>query len=122
MEENKTTSQLNKDRLFWGLIVILIAAGAFANYHFREVAWSIRLAVWIVLVGVLLGLAYLTTQGKRFWIFVQNAKIELYKVVWPTRDETIKTTAVVAALVFAMSLLLWALDSSLLWLVSWFTR
>jgi preprotein translocase subunit SecE len=122
MEENKTTSSLNRDIIFWALIAILLIAGIVASVHFREVVWSIRFALWIVLAGILLGLAYLTAQGKRFLTFVKSARMELYKVVWPTRDETVKTTAVVAVLVFAMSLILWMLDSFLLWIVGWFTR
>ena len=122
MEENKTTSSRAKiDALIWVGISILVASGVVANQYFGEIAWAIRFSGWIVLIIVLLGLAYLTSQGKGFWEFVQKAKIELYKVIWPSRDETIKTTAIVAALVFAMSIILWFVDSILLKIMGWIT-
>ena len=93
-----------------------------ANYYFMESAWSLRFALWIILVCVLVGLAAFTTQGKRLWLFAKDARMELRKVIWPTRDETVKTTAVIAALVFVASIILWILDSLLLWIVSWFTK
>ncbi len=122
MEETKNTSRAKLDLFLWIVIAILIVMGVVANSYFKETVWSLRFTVGIVLGGGLFGLALLTTQGRRFWSFSKEARMELRKVVWPTRDETIKTTAVIAALVFAMSLVLWALDSVLLWLVSLFTR
>ena len=121
MEENKTTSSSGIDIICWAAITIIIASGILAGFYFKEVAWAIRFAVWIVLIGISAGLAFFTSQGKRFWEFVKNARIELYKVVWPSRDETVKTTAVVAALVFAMSIILWIVDTFLLWVVGLFT-
>lgn len=115
-------SRSKLDPLLWILALVLIGAGVFANYYFREGLWSLRFTLWIVLVGVVSGLVILTAQGKKFLTFIKEAKVELCKVVWPTRDETVKMTLVVAALVFAMSTILWAVDSVLLWVVSWFTK
>lgn len=122
MEETKTTSRANLDSILWALILILFGAAVFANYYFVELAWSLRLALWIILACVLVSLAAFTTQGKRIWAFSKDARMELRKVVWPTRDETVKTTGIIAVLVFVMSLILWAVDSVLLWLVGWITK
>lgn len=109
------------DKLLWILILILTAAGVFANYYFGELAWALRFTGWIILICVLLGLAALTVQGKKTWAFAKNARIELLKVVWPTREETTKITMVVAALVLVASIILWGIDSVLLWMVGWLT-
>ena len=122
MEETKSNLRSKLDLFFWAVVIILLSAGIFANHYFRDLAWSLRLVVWIFLLAFLCWLAMLTAQGKKMWAFIKSARIELYKVVWPTRDETIKTTAIVAALVFAMSILLWLLDSVLLRVVNWFTN
>jgi len=122
MEEMTTKSRSKLDALLWLLVLLLAASGVFANYYFSELAWSLRVTLGIVLVCGLFGLGILTTRGKKIWAFIKDAKMELHKVVWPTRDETVKTTAVVAALVFAMSVVLWCIDSVLLWAVSWLTR
>ncbi|WP_438504165.1 preprotein translocase subunit SecE [Acinetobacter towneri] len=49
---------------------------------------------------------------------MKEARVEIRKVVWPTRQETMQTTLIVVAVVLVMALLLWGLDSLLGWLVS----
>ena len=49
--------------------------------------------------------------------FGQEAWLEAGKVSWPTRKETIQTTLVVFAFVVIMALVLFAIDSTLAWLV-----
>ncbi|MGB0268066.1 MAG: preprotein translocase subunit SecE, partial [Pseudomonadales bacterium] len=58
-------------------------------------------------------IALQTHQGRALWTLVNEARVEIRKVVWPTREETTQTTLVVLALVFVMSLILWGLDSLL---------
>lgn len=119
--ETTSTPRSKIDTLLWVLILVLTAAGVFANYYFGELAWASRFTGWIILICVLLGLAALTVQGKKTWAFAKNARIELLKVVWPTREETTKITMVVAALVLVASIILWGIDSILLWMVGWLT-
>ena len=38
-------------------------------------------------------------------------------MVWPTRKETLQTTAIVFLFVLIMALFLWLIDGSLLWIV-----
>ena len=59
-----------------------------------------------------------TEKGGAFWALLKDAKNEIRKVVWPTRQETVQTTLVVVAVVLAMGLVLWGLDSLLGWVVS----
>jgi preprotein translocase subunit SecE len=47
--------------------------------------------------------------------------MEMRKVVWPTREETMQTTLVVAGMVIILALLLWGMDSLLVWLIGWLT-
>ena len=118
MEQN---TRKNINTLAWSAIITLAAVGVFANSYFSDVALALRLAVWIVLVCIVIGLAALTTQGKRFWSFSKDARMELRKVVWPTKDETIKTTMVIAGLVVVMAIIMWGVDSILLWMIGWLT-
>jgi preprotein translocase subunit SecE len=112
-----------KSDVFWWILIVGLASSAiFANYYFKDLLWALRFSVGIVLSGGLFGLISLTSQGRRFLSFFKEAKIELTKVVWPTRDEAVKTTGVVAVLVFVMSIILWGVDTVLLWVVSWITK
>jgi preprotein translocase subunit SecE len=42
--------------------------------------------------------------------FLESVKIELGKVTWPTRKETMATTGVVVAIIFLISIYLGACD------------
>jgi preprotein translocase subunit SecE len=53
--------------------------------------------------------------GRDFWKFVLDARIELYKVFWPTRQETGTMTVVVFVFVIIMALFFWGVDSVLSW-------
>ena len=80
---------------------------------------SLPLRVLMVLAGTLAGgaIALTSVQGKRLWAFIQGSRIEIRKVVWPTRQETTQTL-LIAVFVFTliMALFFWGLDSFLLWL------
>ena len=68
-----------------------------------------------VLVGLGLGMliAFQSTQGKELWRFIQGARIELRKVVWPTPQETMQTTLTVFVFVLIMGIFFWLLDMGL---------
>ncbi len=115
--EQSTASK--RDIFFWIVAIVLLVGGIAAYYYFRDVAWALRAAVGIVLVCVIFGLLALTHQGKQVIQFAKEARAELRKVVWPTRQETIQTTLVVIAMVVVMALILWGIDSILMWIVNW---
>jgi preprotein translocase subunit SecE len=102
--------------------LVFTGAGAFANYYFSEVEWALRFGGCVILFCILLGLASLTTRGKQLYNFAKGAKIELLKVVWPKREETVKITMVIAGLVVMTSIVLWCIDSVLLCGMRWLTN
>jgi preprotein translocase subunit SecE len=56
-----------------------------------------------------------TNLGRSLWGFILESRIEVRKVVWPSRDETTRTTLLVFAMVFVVGLILWVLDMFLFW-------
>lgn len=116
------TPNTNKDKLLMVAILVLVGAGVFINYHFNEMESALRFTGCILFFCALIGLAALTSRGKKFWIFAKDARNELLKVVWPKREETIKITIVVAGLVLVTSIILWCIDSILLWIISSLTK
>lgn len=62
-----------------------------------------------------------THKGQRIWAFAREARMELRKVIWPTRPETVRTTLVVVAVVIVVALFLWGLDAFLLWAAGFLT-
>ncbi len=106
------------DGLKWALVTILVTAGVAGNVYYSEESVLYR-ALALVLLAILAGFVALqTVKGGAFWNLVKEAKIEIRKVVWPTRQETVQTTLVVVAVVVIMGLILWALDSLLGWIIS----
>jgi preprotein translocase subunit SecE len=53
--------------------------------------------------------------GSEFRRFVDLARIELRKIVWPTRQETLQTTLVVFGFVIVAGIFFWVLDLVLAW-------
>jgi len=109
------------DKLKIGLAVACMALGLFGYYYFSGTAMVLR--VLMVLGGLLAaaGVAWLSVPGKEFFAFAQEAWAEAGRVAWPTRKETMQTTAIVFAFVVVMALFLFAVDTSLAWIIKLLT-
>jgi preprotein translocase subunit SecE len=116
-----TTTQETGESGILDIIKLLLAAGVlvgglYSYYYFLEIALPLR--VLMVLGGLAAGItvAMSSTQGQRLWAFIQGARIEIRKVVWPTKQETTQTSIAVFVFTLIMALFFWGLDSFLLWL------
>jgi len=104
------------------IIKLLSAAAAIVgglySYYFFEFQVSLPLRVLMVLGGTGAGItiAMTSTQGQRLWSFIQGARVEIRKVIWPTRQETTQTAIAVFVFTLIMGVFFWILDSGLLWL------
>ena len=113
--EEQPSSSL--DTLKWGVIFLLLAAAVAGNYVYGEQSVLIRAVAVVVMVGIAGLIALQTEKGRNAAIFAKEARTEVRKVVWPTRQEAVQTTGIVLVVTLLMSLLLWGLDSVLFWLV-----
>jgi preprotein translocase subunit SecE len=97
-------------------VTILLVIGGIAGYYALagQAAWMRWLAV---LGGLVLGIAVFASakQGRGFWQFMLDSRIELRKIVWPSRQETGMTTLVVFGFVIVAGLFFWVLDLVLAW-------
>ena len=98
------------------LSIAVLLAGIVAFYWYDELALPFRVAMVIAGLAAAAGLARFTWYGREFWQFALAARIELRKVVWPERDETVKTTYVVFGFAIVMGLFFWLLDMGLTFL------
>jgi len=94
----------------------ILVGGLYGYYYLVEV--SLPLRVLLVLGGLIVGVAVgmTSTQGQRLWDFIQGSRVEIRKVIWPTKQETTQTAIAVFVFTLVMALFFWALDSGLLWL------
>ena len=106
------------DKIKLGVAFLLVVAGIAGFYALHESAAVVKLAV--VLLGLLLAAAVIwtTDPGKRLFIFGKESVAEAKRVVWPTRKETMQTTAIVIVFAVIMALFLWTVDASLMLLVN----
>ncbi len=102
----------------WLVVAVLLAAGIYGNSYFGGESLLYRVLALLALGVVAALIAVQTTQGAAFWRLAKEARTEIRKVVWPTRQETTQTTLMVVAFVLLMALILWGLDTLLGWLTS----
>ncbi len=110
------------DRFVEILAGAILIAALWAHYYFNELAVPVRFAGWIVVLGAVAGLLMLTELGRRSYAFVREAANEMYKVVWPTRAETLQSTFVVIVVVAIIALIVWGIDTILIKIVSLLTN
>ncbi len=106
------------DVVKYGLAIALVIGGVVAFYYFSDVTGFTllyRVLMLVTAVLVALGTMITTAVGKNLWNFAMEAKQEVRKVVWPSREETIRTTLLVFGLVFLVGMILWFLDMFLFW-------
>lgn len=109
------------DKVKIALAVGCVVLGVWAYYYFADTMLVLRFLM--VVAGLLVGaaVAWSSQPGKEFFAFAQEAWQEAGRVSWPTRKETVQTTAIVFAFVVVMALFLFAVDSTLAWLVQLLT-
>ena len=102
------------------VIAILFVIAGIAGYYLLDNLW---LRWGSVVAGLVLGgvVVAFSGYGRRLWAFTEAARIELRKVVWPTRDETWKTTLAVFVFVGVAGVFFWVLDLVLAWATRFWT-
>ncbi|MCG3145275.1 MAG: Protein translocase subunit SecE [Gammaproteobacteria bacterium] len=105
------------DTLKLWVAALLVAAAMGAFYYFADASVLVRVLGILASIITAGFIGYQTEVGRRFADFLRESQIEVRKVVWPTRSETIKTTWVVVAVVVVMGVLLWLLDMLIAWVV-----
>jgi len=98
------------------VIAALILGGAFvAFYTFGEVALVFRVLGLLVAVAVAGFIGTKTAVGSSAVAFTRGSVVEVRKVVWPTRKETVQTTMMVMAMVIVVGIIMWVFD----WFLAW---
>jgi len=101
--------------------IVVVLAGLVGYYYFADTSTLLRVLVVILALAVAAVIALTSLQGRLLWKFIQGARVELNKVVWPTRKETLQTTLVVLVVALFGGVLFFLIDRGLLWLTTWLT-
>lgn len=122
MVVNMENQRAKLDSLLWGLAVVLLVTGIGGQYYFASQSALVRVGGLLLAAVLAVGLITRTQFARNLWVSWQDALIELRKVVWPTKQETIQSTVAVLVVVFSMGIVLWVIDAGLVRIVAWIVR
>jgi len=105
------------DKLKFALVVLIVVASLGSFYYFSDQSMLLRVIGLLVALGGVTAIMLQTETGRSAWVFVQDSQVEIRKVVWPTRKDTVQTTLMVMAVVIVIAIFLWLLDMLLIWAV-----
>ena len=117
VEERKNSSLLNK--ILWLIILIAICGMVFCSMYIKFLKNSSAIMASFIIVGclVLLIVAKYTNQGSKGWKFLLDSRLEMRKVVWPTRKETINSTLIVLVIVIVASTVIYFVGLLFMYLI-----
>ena len=118
MSEKISDRDYKLDWLKWIIVAALVAVGVYANSYFSAEPLIYRTVGLLVLGALALWLTVQTKKGNAFYTLCLDARAEIRKVVWPTRQETTQTPIIVLVVVFIIAFILWLLDWGLGGIVS----
>lgn len=107
------------DKSKWVLSWIVLLCAVVLNSCYPSFPWFGRCLGWLGVMLVVSLCVGTTVLGKQFVAFVKVARIELYKISWPKRQEIVRITTIVGFVVLILSVMLWFIDSSVMLFVGW---
>ena len=99
------------------ILAVVVVIAALALYYVNPLNFNsltkvlITLSLFVVAGGIFIK----SNQGDTFIHFLKETRIELRKVVWPTREETLKTTGIIMIAVVVVAIFLWIVDAFFTW-------
>ena len=110
MTTNSKTSVM-ADRMKWVISIALVGGVSYANSYYGADFPMLYRFMALVAIGLLaLFIISSSSQGVAFIQLAKEARLEMRKVVWPKKNETMVTSGFVVLVVFIFSLILWAVD------------
>jgi len=113
------SSLLDTLKLLGSVLILLV--GIVSYYYLIQISILFRVLMVLASVVVSLVIFFQTQRGKTLWEFFQGSRVEIKKVIWPTRQETFQTTLTVFVFVLIMGIFFWLLDFLLLFLTNTIT-
>ncbi len=115
MSANDQTATTTIDKAKLALAAGVFLAGVVGFYLLEGQSDLIRVIGMVAVAAIAIAIAMTSEPGKNAWAFAQEARQELRRVVWPTRQESIQTTLIVLVMVFIVAVLLWLMDMFFMW-------
>ena len=106
--EEVVSNKLDSFKLLLAIAVLIMGIVGF--YYFEAESQLYRVLGVVFASGVAIAISATTTLGQNLISFGREARMEVRKVVWPTRQETVQTTFMVIVAVILIGIFLWLVD------------
>ena len=106
--EEVVSNKLDTVKLILAILVLVLGITGFYMYESESLLY--RVLGVVLAASIALAIAYTTSMGQAVAGFAREARMEVRKVVWPTRQETIQTTMMVIVTVILIGIFLWIVD------------
>ncbi len=106
--EEVVTNKLDSFKLL--LAIVILIAGIFGFYYYEAESQLYRVLGVVFAALVAIAISSTTNLGQSLIGFGREARMEVRKVVWPTRQETVQTTLMVVVAVVIIGIFLWLID------------
>lgn len=106
--EEVVTSKLDTFKLLLAIAVLIFGIAGF--YYFEAESLLYRVLGVVFATGVAVAISATTRLGQGLIGFARESRMEVRKVVWPTRQETVQTTFMVIVAVIIIGIFLWLVD------------
>ena len=106
--EEVVSNKLDSFKLLLAITVLILGIVGF--YYYEAESQLYRVLGVVFMAGVAIAISSTTSVGQNLIGFGREARMEVRKVVWPTRQETIQTTLMVIVAVIIIGIFLWLID------------
>ena len=106
--EEVVSNKLDTFKLLLAIAVLI--AGIVGFYYYEAESLLYRVLGVVFAAGVAIAISATTMLGQNLIGFGREARMEVRKVVWPSRQETVQTTFMVIVAVIIIGIFLWLID------------
>ena len=106
--EEVVSNKLDTFKLLLAIAVLI--AGIVGFYYYEAESLLYRVLGVVFAAGLAIAISATTMLGQNLIGFGREARMEVRKVVWPSRQETVQTTFMVIVAVIIIGIFLWLID------------
>jgi len=106
--EEVVTNKLDSFKLLLAIAILVLGIVGFYFYESESLLYRVLGVVFAAAVAI--AISSTTHLGQLLISFGREARMEVRKVVWPTRQETVQTTFMVIVAVIIIGIFLWLVD------------
>ena len=106
--EEVVSNRLDTFKLLLAIAVLIAGIVGFYYYEAESLLYRVLGVVFAAVVAI--AISSTTMLGQNLIGFGREARMEVRKVVWPSRQETVQTTFMVIVAVIIIGIFLWLID------------